>query len=216
VYASAAVADPKGVGPTVYVGSYDQNFYAFDARSGAIRWKHAAGGRISGSATVIGDVVYYANLATKTTVGLNDATGKQVFFFKDGAFTPVIADYHAIYLIGYGEIYQMLPPAPKRKHVPPPVHKPSKHKPKAKPKHHATPKHKAKVKKAKAQHKTQPKHHATPKQKAKAKQAKAKANAKQAKAKTKRAAAKHKQQAKSQAKHASKGDSNSSSKDGKR
>jgi outer membrane protein assembly factor BamB len=39
VYASAAVADPKGVGPTVYVGSYDENFYAFNARSGAIRWK---------------------------------------------------------------------------------------------------------------------------------------------------------------------------------
>ena len=115
VYASAAVADPKGVGPTVYVGSYDQNFYAFNAQSGAIRWKHPAGGRISGSATVIGNVVYYSNLASKTTVGLNDATGKQVFFFKDGAFTPAIADYHAIYLIGYGEIYQMLPSRPRHK-----------------------------------------------------------------------------------------------------
>jgi len=152
VYASAAVADPKGVGPTVYVGSYDKNFYAFNAQSGAIRWKHAAQGRISGSATVIGDVVYYANLATKMTIGLNDATGQQVFSFKDGAFTPVIADYHAIYLIGYGEIYQMLPAAPKPKHPPVPVHKPSKHKPKAKakPKHKTTrkpqPKHKAKRK----------------------------------------------------------------------
>ncbi len=42
VYASAAVADPKGVGPTVYVGSYDEHFYAFNARSGAVRWKHLA------------------------------------------------------------------------------------------------------------------------------------------------------------------------------
>jgi outer membrane protein assembly factor BamB len=171
VYASAAVADPKGVGPTVYVGSYDENFYAFNARSGAIRWKHPAGGRISGSATVIGNVVYYANLATKTTVGLNDATGKQVFFFKDGAFTPAIADYHAIYLIGYGAVYQMLPPAPKSKHPPVPVHKPSKHKPKATPKRQhkpqPQPKHKAKPgHEAKPKHKPQPKHEAQPKHKA--------------------------------------------------
>jgi outer membrane protein assembly factor BamB len=132
VYASAAVADPKGIGPTVYVGSYDKNFYAFNAQSGAVRWKHAAGGRISGSATVIGNIVYYANLATKTTTGLDDATGKQVFSFKDGAFTPVIADYHAIYLVGYGEIYQMLPAQSK----PTP-------KPKLKP-HQAKPKHETK------------------------------------------------------------------------
>ena len=32
-----------------------------------------------------------------------------MFSFPDGAFTPVIADYHAIYLIGYGTVYQMLP-----------------------------------------------------------------------------------------------------------
>ena len=45
VYASAAVADPKGLGPTVYVGSYDGNLYAFNAQSGAVRWTHLAGGR---------------------------------------------------------------------------------------------------------------------------------------------------------------------------
>ena len=48
VYASAAVAEPKGVGPTVYVGSYDGNFYRLTPGSGAIGWKHASGGRISG------------------------------------------------------------------------------------------------------------------------------------------------------------------------
>ncbi len=53
---------PPGLGPTVYVGSYDGNFYAFNAQSGAIRWRHPAGGRISGSATVVGNVVYYSDL----------------------------------------------------------------------------------------------------------------------------------------------------------
>ncbi|MGZ4312371.1 MAG: PQQ-binding-like beta-propeller repeat protein [Solirubrobacteraceae bacterium] len=109
VYASASVADPKGLGPTVYAGSYDGNLYAFNAQSGAVRWKHPVGGRISGSSTVIGNVVYFSNLGNKSTVGLNAGSGQQVFSFSDGAFTPIIADYHALYLDGYATIYQLLP-----------------------------------------------------------------------------------------------------------
>jgi outer membrane protein assembly factor BamB len=116
VYASPAVADPPGVGPTVYAGSYDGNLYAFDARTGAIRWRHDAGGRISGSATVVGNTVYFSDLANKTTTGLDAATGQTVFTYPDGAFSPVIADDQAIYLVGYLTVYQMLPtaPAPKK------------------------------------------------------------------------------------------------------
>jgi outer membrane protein assembly factor BamB len=117
VYASASVAETPGLGPTLYVGSYDGNFYAFNARSGAVRWRHPAGGRISGSSTVIGNVVYFSDLGTKTTTGLNATTGHTVFSFPDGAFTPVIADYHAIYLDGYGVLYQMLPGGPPHHHA---------------------------------------------------------------------------------------------------
>lgn len=109
VYASPAVADVPGLGPTVYEGSYDGNFYAFNAQSGAIRWKHPSGGRISGSATILGDVVYYSTLGTKTTTGLDTRTGKQVFFWRDGAFNPIIADNSTVYLTGYSTLYQMLP-----------------------------------------------------------------------------------------------------------
>jgi outer membrane protein assembly factor BamB len=109
VYASAAVADPAGVGPTVYIGSYSGKFYAFNAQSGAIRWTHAGGARISGSATVVDNVVYYSALGLRNTTGLDSGTGKRVFSFPDGAFSPVIADYHAIYLVGYSTVYQMLP-----------------------------------------------------------------------------------------------------------
>ena len=109
VYASAAVENAPGLGPTIYLGSYDGNFYAFNARSGAIRWKHPAGGKISGSATIVGSVVYYSDLGTKTTAGLDVRTGRQVFSFGDGAFNPVVADNHAIYLSGYTMLYQMLP-----------------------------------------------------------------------------------------------------------
>jgi outer membrane protein assembly factor BamB len=112
VYASAAVADVPGLGPTVYLGSYDGTFYAFNAQSGAIRWTHPAGGKISGSATIVGNVVYYSDLGSRTTTGLDPRTGRQVFFFPDGAFNPVVADDGAIYLSGYTKLYQMLPRHP--------------------------------------------------------------------------------------------------------
>lgn len=112
VYASAAVANVPGLGPTVYVGSYDGNLYAFNARSGAVRWKHYSHGRISGSATVVGGVVYYSDLGTKKTTGLNARTGKQVFFFKDGAFNGLISDPHALYLCGSTTLYELLPVGP--------------------------------------------------------------------------------------------------------
>jgi outer membrane protein assembly factor BamB len=111
IYSSAAVADPRGVGPTVYAGSYDGYLYAFNAQSGAVRWRHPAGGKISGSAVVIGDLVYYSDLADHTTAGLSIATGQPEFSFHDGAFTPAVADDHAIFLIGEGSIYEMLPGA---------------------------------------------------------------------------------------------------------
>ena len=110
VYASAAVQNTPGLGPTVYLGSYDGNFYAFNAQSGAIRWKHPAGGKISGSATIVGHVIYYSDLGTKTTAGLDVRTGRQVFFFHDGAFNAVVCDdTGTIYLSGKTKLYQMLP-----------------------------------------------------------------------------------------------------------
>ena len=88
VYSSPAVTDVPGLGPTVYIGSYDGNFYAYDADSGGVRWSHAAGGRIDGSATVLGNVVYYSDLGSNTTAGLNWRTGSKVFSFPDGEFSP--------------------------------------------------------------------------------------------------------------------------------
>jgi outer membrane protein assembly factor BamB len=109
VYASPAVADVPGVGPTVYIGSYDGHLYAYTASGGAVRWSHGGGGRIDGSATVLGNVVYYSSLGSNTTTGLDLRSGRQVFSFPDGEFTPVITDGKVVFLIGYATIYQMLP-----------------------------------------------------------------------------------------------------------
>jgi outer membrane protein assembly factor BamB len=112
VYAAPAVASVPGLGPTVYIGSYDGNMYAFDARSGGVRWTHNAGGKISGAGTIIGSVLYFSNLGAKNTEGLDVRTGRRVFSFPDGAFNPAIADYDAVYMVGYTTIYQLLPRRP--------------------------------------------------------------------------------------------------------
>ncbi|MBX5440482.1 MAG: PQQ-binding-like beta-propeller repeat protein [Solirubrobacteraceae bacterium] len=100
VYSSAAVHTVPKVGPTVFVGSYDGRFYAFDARTGATRWTHDAGGKISGSPTVVGNTVYFANLAKRETVGLNTRTGRRVFHRSTGSFDPIVTDGEKLYLTG--------------------------------------------------------------------------------------------------------------------
>jgi outer membrane protein assembly factor BamB len=114
VYAAPAVARVPGFKPAVYIGSYDGNFYALDARSGSKLWTHNAGGKISGAATVVGDVVYFGNLGKKNTRALNARTGKKVWGFHAGAFNPVISDGKRIYLTGYSSEYAFEPVERKR------------------------------------------------------------------------------------------------------
>ena len=91
VYASPAVADVPGLGPTVYIGSYDGNFYAFNAHSGSVRWRIRPAGKISGSATIVDSVVYYSDLGTKHD-GLDVRTGQQVFSLPRRRLQPGVAD----------------------------------------------------------------------------------------------------------------------------
>jgi outer membrane protein assembly factor BamB len=109
VYSSPAVADAPGIGPTVYVGSYDGTFYAINARSGNIAWEYHAGGRISGSPTIVGRIVYFADLGQRRTFGLGISTGKFLFKENTGSFDPVISDGHNIYLTGYTGLYALRP-----------------------------------------------------------------------------------------------------------
>jgi len=109
VYASPAVWNDR-----VFAGSYSGWFYAFDAATGDIRWRFRADGKISGSATVIGDVVYFATLTGGThskgrTYALNVRTGKLLWSFPDGKYTPVVAVQGRLFLIGYGTVYGMVP-----------------------------------------------------------------------------------------------------------
>ena len=109
VYASPAVAQVPGGRPLVYAGSYSGRFYALDARSGAVRWSRGGNGRISGGATVIGDIVYYADLGNKRTIGLGARTGRKVFEHERGSYNPVVSDGETIYLAGYHALYALQP-----------------------------------------------------------------------------------------------------------
>ena len=108
VYSAAAVGTPPGMGPTVFVGSYDGNFYALDARSGNTIWKYSTGGKISGAPTVVGHIVYFATFKGRT-YGLDARTGKLVWSFDDGQYASVVASPDRFYLVGHARLYAMVP-----------------------------------------------------------------------------------------------------------
>ena len=108
VYSSPAIWKQR-----VLVGSYSGKFTAFDAGTGEPDWTFHAGGPISGSAVVVGDVVYFATLREKhlkngRTYALDAKTGKELWSFPDGKYTPVVAVRGKLFLIGYGVIYGMV------------------------------------------------------------------------------------------------------------
>jgi outer membrane protein assembly factor BamB len=109
VYASPAVTDAPGLGPTIYLGSYNGTFYAINARSGRISWTFNAHGRISGSATIIGRTVYFAELGNHRTFGLGISTGRLLFEKDTGSFDPVISDSEHVYLSGTTGLYGLSP-----------------------------------------------------------------------------------------------------------
>jgi outer membrane protein assembly factor BamB len=109
VYSSPAVANAPGWGPTLYAGSYDGRFYALDARTGHVEWSYNAHGRISGSPTIVGRIVYFADLGTRSTIGLGVSTGRVLFRMNTGSFDSVITDGTNIYLTGYTGLYGLAP-----------------------------------------------------------------------------------------------------------
>jgi outer membrane protein assembly factor BamB len=108
VYASPAIWRQR-----VLVGSYSGTFSAFDAGTGEPDWAFKAGGPISGSAVVVGGIVYFSTLHEKhlkngRTYALSARTGKELWSFPDGKYTPVVAAGDRLFLIGYGVVYGMV------------------------------------------------------------------------------------------------------------
>jgi outer membrane protein assembly factor BamB len=115
VYASPAVADVDGLGPSVFIGSYDQTLYALDADSGKQRWSYDVGGPIPGSPTVMGDTVYTSSFETSKTLGLDARTGKPVWDWGSAGYEPMISDGRYAFLVGYQTIWTFGPCAERGK-----------------------------------------------------------------------------------------------------
>jgi outer membrane protein assembly factor BamB len=105
VYAAPAVADVPGMKPAVFIGSYSGKFMALDARSGKVIWSRGGYGKISGAASVIGDVVYFSSLSQRRTWALGARSGRVLWSLGRGAFNPAISDGIRVYITGYGSEY---------------------------------------------------------------------------------------------------------------
>jgi outer membrane protein assembly factor BamB len=114
VYSSAAVW--RG---TVYAGSYDHRLYALDVATGRVRWSFAAPGPISGTPTVVAGLVYFATcavciagqtrLGAQGTYALDARSGRLVWSFPQGDYTPLVADAARAYLVGYRRLFGLVP-----------------------------------------------------------------------------------------------------------
>ena len=108
-YSGPTVANTRHSPPTVYIGSFDGNVYALDAKDGSVRWSRSAGGQVIGSLSAIGDIVYAAEFTYNSTSGFMMRSGKRVFRYRRGTYSPVISDGRRIYLTGYSSITALVP-----------------------------------------------------------------------------------------------------------
>ena len=108
-YSGPAVANTSHTRPTVYIGSFDGNVYALDAKDGEPRWVRSAGGQVIGSLTAIGNIVYAAEFNDTSTTGFSMRTGRTVFRYPRGTYTPVVSDGRRIYLVGYSSVTALQP-----------------------------------------------------------------------------------------------------------
>ncbi len=120
IYTAAAVWRRR-----VYVGTYDGYFMAFDAATGDRLWRFSASSAVHGAPSVIDGIVYfaacpacgsvaarYAKQGARGTYGLDALTGKQVWHWPDGVFSPAVADSHHLYIVGRSRVFSF---APKRR-----------------------------------------------------------------------------------------------------
>ncbi len=116
VYTAPAVWQQK-----VYVGTYDGKFVALDAATSAVRWEYDAVASIHGAPTVMAGLVYFSTCGTcgqhgvrrskigpRGTYALDARTGKLVWSFPDGHYSPITADTQRVYLAGNTVLYGLV------------------------------------------------------------------------------------------------------------
>ena len=112
VYSSAAIS-----GGTAFVGSYDGRLYALRLADGSVRWEYGAGSPVSGTPTVVDGVVYFSRClrcwagrnfhVPPRTFAVDAASGRLLWAFPDGEYTPVVTDGRLAFLDGYARLYAL-------------------------------------------------------------------------------------------------------------
>jgi outer membrane protein assembly factor BamB len=117
IYTAAAVWRQR-----VFVGTYDGYFMAFNAATGDRLWRFSASAAVHGAPSVIDGLVYfaacprcgsvasrYAKQGDRGTYALNALTGRQVWHWPDGVFSPAIADSQHLYIAGRSRVFSFAP-----------------------------------------------------------------------------------------------------------
>ena len=126
LYATPSVAHGR-----VFVGSTNGRVYAFSVAGDQLWSVHTgsyvyspaalAGAPISGAPTVLGGLVYFStcgscssyesNPRARRTFAVDARTGRLVWRFPDGEYSPVIGDPERLYLTGFTSLYGLAPEA---------------------------------------------------------------------------------------------------------
>ena len=117
VYTAAAVWRRE-----VIIGTYDGELIAYDAATGDELWRHRAPGAIHGAPSVIDGIVYFstcgrcgehasrsAKSGPRGTYAVDARTGRLVWSYRDGQYSPVVADRRRLYLVGFQHVYAFAP-----------------------------------------------------------------------------------------------------------
>ena len=99
VYGSASIWHGR-----VFVGDFGGGFHAISLKTGRRLWRRRIG-PIIGSPTVMRGYVYISSLRPPRTYAYVARTGTQVWRFKDGQFSPIIADGRQVWLTGKERVY---------------------------------------------------------------------------------------------------------------
>jgi outer membrane protein assembly factor BamB len=107
-YPIAVSSSPAAVNGVVYAGSADDNVYALDATTGALRWKYSAAKSVYSSPAVAEGLVY-AGSADGSIFALNAGTG--ALFWKRSigyfAMSPAVANGVVYVVSSNGNVYHL-------------------------------------------------------------------------------------------------------------